>query len=433
MKRVSILKIIIFSMLVFCLGSSALAQEWYNSAWSRRQKITIDSDNAAFGLSGNLTEFPYLIKITDGGNDLFSYAQSSGDDILFTASDGTTKLAHEIEAYNGLDDLTAWVRLPTFYSGADTIIYMYYGNSNAANQEQPQEVWANGYAGVWHLKEDGSVSDYEDSTNNMNVGVGGSVTSNESPTRSTNAIVGYSQDFDGIDDKIDVGDASNTSLNFGTQSFTFGLWVNSVVTSNYQWFLWRGAHSGGVPGYSIYRRDSANGGTYTINVGDTVDREKVTFTIADNTWYYLVGVVDRTTQELRGYVNGVLEGTPLDISYMGSVDYFADNFRFGRNSDIDGLLDEARVSNVPRSADWIKTQYNMQLPAHQGAPTNISGKPNTIDNNLFIKQRGRQQDYYQYRKLLTINRNKVEGTHTDFPVLTIAVPGNFLPGSKSRP
>jgi hypothetical protein len=297
-----------FAVLLFFTGGIASAQSWYDEAWSSRQEITIDSDNAAYGLSGNLTNFPYLIQLTDGANDIFGTAQSDGDDILFTASDGVTKLAHEIESYDdggGTEELVAWVHIPTFVYNADTTIYMYYGNPNIENQEQPEQVWDDGYVGVWHMKEDGSTSEFQDSTRNDNTGVGGNITSNGAPTQSTTSISGYSQDFDGTDDQIIVGDAANPTLNFGTQSFTFGLWVNDAVTTGYHWFLWRGGHSAGTPGYSIYRRDT---GEATICVGDNVDREKVSFFTTDNTWYYLVGVVDRTTQELRGYVNGVLEG-----------------------------------------------------------------------------------------------------------------------------
>ena len=117
MKRFSIIIITIVSLLLLCVGKLAHAQEWYNSAWTSRQEITIDSDNAAYGLSGSLNGFPYLVKLTDGANDLFGVAQSSGNDILFTASDGTTKLPHEIENYNdagGSEELLAWVRLPVF-------------------------------------------------------------------------------------------------------------------------------------------------------------------------------------------------------------------------------------------------------------------------------------------------------------------------------
>jgi len=224
MKRVSLFITAVFFLLVVCLGSSASAQSWYDSAWSRRQEITIDSDNTAYGLGTNLTNFPYLIQLTDGGNELFSYAQSDGDDILFTADDGTTRLAHEIERYDsGGTTLIAWVNLPVFQYGADTTIYMYYGNPNTPSQEQPELVWDDDFAGVWHLGEDGSTSNYEDSTRNDNTGVGGSVNTSEAPTRTSGSVVGYAQDFDGTDDYVDAG--NDPSLTIYNSDFTFEAWA----------------------------------------------------------------------------------------------------------------------------------------------------------------------------------------------------------------
>ncbi len=51
-----------------------------------------------------------------------------------------------------------------------------------------------------------------------------------------------------------------------------------------------------------------------------------------------------------------------------------------------------------------------------GAPTNVPGQAATVDTGKFIKKKGWQY-YYQHRKLITIDKNMVEGTHTDFPVL----------------
>ena len=66
---------------------------WYNSSWTYRKAITIDNTK----VDANLTNFPVLISMTDP--DLRDNAQSDGDDILFTSSDGTTKLSHELEKY----------------------------------------------------------------------------------------------------------------------------------------------------------------------------------------------------------------------------------------------------------------------------------------------------------------------------------------------
>lgn len=133
--------------------------------------------NETPGKQGNdLIDFPVLVQITDPDNAIFSHAQEDGDDILFTASDGTTKLPHEIDYYNdgssGSEELDAWVKVDVDAS-ADTILYMYYGNDSCGNQGS-SAVWSEDYVMVQHLQETGrgpeTFDDHLDSTFNHNDG-----------------------------------------------------------------------------------------------------------------------------------------------------------------------------------------------------------------------------------------------------------------------
>ncbi len=93
------LMIIIFTMsFVPYLTQDAFAagENYYNASWDFRKSITID--NTKVSGSTSHTDFPVLVSITD--TNLKDNAQSSGNDILFTSSDGNTKLSHEIESYN---------------------------------------------------------------------------------------------------------------------------------------------------------------------------------------------------------------------------------------------------------------------------------------------------------------------------------------------
>lgn len=121
---------------------------WYDLSWNYRKKITIDYTK----VGGDLNNFPLTISILD--SDLASGAKPNGDDILFTKSNGTTKIPHEIEKYdNSTGELVAHAKIPNLSSTIDTEIYMYYGNPNASNQEDVAGVWDSNYQGVWHLSE----------------------------------------------------------------------------------------------------------------------------------------------------------------------------------------------------------------------------------------------------------------------------------------
>jgi hypothetical protein len=132
---------------------------WYDTGWGYRNTITIDHDMVA---NTNQSDFAVLVnsiypawKDTANGGHV---EQSDGGDILFTSSDGLTKLSHEIERYtSATGELIAWVKVPTVSASSDTIIYIYYGNAVCADQWATDgSTWLSNYRGVWHFKEDPS-------------------------------------------------------------------------------------------------------------------------------------------------------------------------------------------------------------------------------------------------------------------------------------
>lgn len=125
----------------------------------------------------DLVDFPVLVQITNLTNAIFGHAQADGDDILFTESNGTTKLSHEIDYYDRTTkELDAWVKVPSLSASDDTTLYMYYGNvdPNCPNQEDAENVWSEDYVMVQHLQETtrggGTFDDHLDSTSNHNDG-----------------------------------------------------------------------------------------------------------------------------------------------------------------------------------------------------------------------------------------------------------------------
>ena len=127
-------------------------ESWFGTDWQFRKPITIDSTKVI----GDLDDFPVLVSITDP--DLAASARADGFDIAFTGSNGSTKLDHEIEKYDGgTGELVAWVRV-RLSASQDKNIYMYYGNATAGDQQNVTGVWNASYMSVHHMKEtpDGS-------------------------------------------------------------------------------------------------------------------------------------------------------------------------------------------------------------------------------------------------------------------------------------
>ena len=149
---------------VFLLLLATVSADWYNSNWSYRKAVTIDASK----IPSTQTNFPVLVKL-NSDSDLANDAQADGDDILFTSSDGSTKLSHEIEDFNSsTGELVAWVKVPSLSGSASTTLYMYYGNASASSQQDANNVWDVNYVMVQHLSETSGT--HNDSTSNDNDG-----------------------------------------------------------------------------------------------------------------------------------------------------------------------------------------------------------------------------------------------------------------------
>ncbi|MCK4919255.1 MAG: DUF2341 domain-containing protein, partial [Candidatus Pacebacteria bacterium] len=212
--------------------------DWYatGGTWSYRKAITIDNTKVP---NTDQSNFPILISHTDpvlkhtsnGGK----VTDLQGDDIIFTASDGNTKLDHEIEKYdNSTGEIIAWVKVPTLSSSTNTTIYIYYTNSSiTTSQENISGVWddggSNNFKMVQHLSEDPSTGAPQsiDSTQYNNDGTsGGTMTSGDQVT----GRIDGSLDFDGVDDKITISDDSTLDI---TNTITLSTWVNVTADPVY--------------------------------------------------------------------------------------------------------------------------------------------------------------------------------------------------------
>ncbi|UCE38691.1 MAG: DUF2341 domain-containing protein, partial [Thermoplasmata archaeon] len=366
--------------------------------WSNRKKITINSSK----VTADLTNFPVLISITD--SDLITRAQPDGGDIMFIASDNTTKYNHEIESFTSTTgELIAWVNITSLSSTTDTEFYMYYNNPAADDQSNPDGVWDAGFVGVWHLNEEGAgdSDEFEDSSQYDNHGQGGSGTSDYLPSQ-IDARIGKGQDFDGINDHINCGDSS--SIDITGKNITLEVW-----------FKWRDgvddlrspfSYKGWADGYRLIMNEVDPSMDFQLP-GDT-NNLRPSFTTASDTWYHIVAVYN--SSKMATYFNGSKDIDEEDksdpIESPSSAELWIGH---GDNSvgqdwsdQWNGSLDEVRISNIARSADWIATEYNNQ---------NDTSSFYTVSDEEFLN------DAWLYKKNITINSSQVESDLSNFPVL----------------
>src|SRR5712691_1892417 len=207
----------------------ASAQGWYDTNWAYRKKLSIDQTKVGAAGAPH-ANFPVLVSQTD--TDLQSKAQSTGNDILFTSSDGTTKLSHEIEKYvSSTGELVAWVKVPSVSSTAGTVIFMYYGNASAANQQNVVNAWDANFKAVWHLSQapSGTAQDMKDSTVNANHGTSaGAMTS----ANKVAGMVGDGTNFDGVNDQINLSGFSAINAPWMVE-----FWINPVDATLHSFFF----------------------------------------------------------------------------------------------------------------------------------------------------------------------------------------------------
>ena len=113
----------------------------------------MEVDNTQVSGSTNFTDFPILVDFTDpdlrttanGG----SVENANGYDIVFTDSDGSTLLNHQLISYDSTTGrVVTWVQIPTLQATANTTIYLYYGNASITSDQSTDATWNNGYQGA---------------------------------------------------------------------------------------------------------------------------------------------------------------------------------------------------------------------------------------------------------------------------------------------
>jgi alpha-tubulin suppressor-like RCC1 family protein len=336
-------------------GSCSVGQPaWFDLQWSYRKEIAINGTKVA----GALTGFPLLINLASDA-DLAAYAQDpNGDDILFTLSDGVTKLSHEIETFDGTTGaLVAWVKVPYLASGADTTIFMYYGNGTAGSQQDVANVWDTNFKGIWHLDEnpDDPAPQFPDVTSNTNDGTANSLSvANQVPGQIDGSLT-----FDSTNERhVNVPDDPSLRL---PSDMTVSAWIKTTNSSVFAIVIVNKWLNGGSKNYWLGKYDASNL-TFQVH-NDTYLANAPLALVNDGFWHHVVGVADATAGEVRIYVDGIERGN--DPTYPGTSETGTSPLQIGKSSDVltqtwDGEIDEVRVSNAARSDAWIQTSFTNQ-------------------------------------------------------------------------
>jgi len=156
---------------------------------------------------------------------------------------------------------------------------------------------------------------------------------------------------------------------------------------------------GTAPTMSIMRvdTDSQNGITFAYDqeiekfrfrheAGDTeIKVERASSEIPQNTWTHAAMTWDKNggaSGEFKAYINGSQVGsTQTGLgTWAGSVAYGDLGRKYGNQEYYDGSLDEARISDIARSAEWIETAYD-----NQNNPESFITLGSCINNTIAVE------------------------------------------------
>jgi len=350
------LSLLVLWLALWPTGAAAQYPGWQHSG---SMFILTTPEGADLAATATEKDFPLLVRLHKDSFD-FSKAKANGEDIRFSSSDGAP-LAYEIEQWDAVNGLAAiWVKIPTITGNARQEIKMYWGNTAAVSESSGPAVFnpANGYVAVLHMNET-----VQDAT--------GAVTAKDTGTTVSNGMIAKSRYFPG-DKGIVCGEPIkgnppaetehpyNQLGNDGITSFPKGVSAHSTQA----WFrtseVNRDVVDWGVEGgFNKVQIKIASPPCISIdgNFASTAGNTR----LSQSQWHQVVYTSTPGTphQVARIYVDGKLDASSdvvmnLPIKSKLWVGGWLNSYNFI------GDIDEVRVSQTARSADWIKLEYENQ-------------------------------------------------------------------------
>lgn len=324
-------------------GKSALAAVGYED-WNHSGSMWLltTPEGADLPTDGKIEQFPVLVRLH---REFFDFAQAkpNGADLRFSSSTGQP-FAFQIEEWDTERGVASiWVRVPLITGNSRQEIRVYWGNANAASESDGKAVFnqSNGYLSVWHMND--QVQDEV-----------GTLISTDKGTTHTEGMIGTGRHLSG-GEGIFGGD---TIPNYptGAKSHSTEAWFRAE-RPNATLIGWGNEQAQGKVVMQFRSPPHIRMDCYFS--GGNVESDS-RLPLGD--WTHVVHTYREG--EAKIYVNGILDGTnrthggPLNLKspcrlWIGG---------WYNNYDFVGDLDEVRVSQVARSAEWIKLQYANQKP-----------------------------------------------------------------------
>jgi hypothetical protein len=321
-------------------------------AYSYHRTITIDHTKVG---SADATNFPvlvsgtytYLKTVANGGK----VQNANGYDIGFSSdSGGSSLLSWEVEFYNAATGVfTAWVKVASVSHTVDTVIYLQYGDSGISTFQggATGAAWDSNFKLIYHLP-NGSSLTTADSTSN---GVNGT---NASMTAGTGQIDGCAVGNGSNGVQINTANNPYASSVFSSNGLSLSAWVNPTSIA--------GSFSQIVSMEGAYVISVSSGHKLAFEINGTGTDIISSASVPNGSWTHLFAT-SNAAGSLKTYVNGVADTTGSQSFF--NLDGLTRCYSIGGHPtlsgfNLNGSVDECRISNIARSADWITAEFNNQ-------------------------------------------------------------------------
>lgn len=335
------MKLLTTSTLVFLAILQTASAQYQGWRYSGSLYILTTPEGANLPTTASEEGFPLLVRLDKDWFD-FKQAKANGEDIRFATSTGAP-LAYQIDDWSVADGTAAiWVRIPKITGNARQEIKLFWGNADATSESNGKAVFndSNGYLCVFHM---------EDPTKDEV----GTLQAKDLGTTHASGMIGKARHFPG-GKGIHCGD-NITTFPTGNNPHSTELWFRDDKLGD-RIFCW----GGGEPRTMVQIMSGRPARVVADCYGPAGVRGSSSF--AKLEWVQVVHTYEKG--ESRLFVNGCLDGivTSKDslMALKSPVKMYLGGW--GGSYGFKGDIDEARVSKVARSANWVKMQYENQKP-----------------------------------------------------------------------
>ncbi len=370
------LRRLVFAMVTLLAARASAAEDL--ARWRYHKVIRLDTTRQGANVRRDVKAFPVAVRL-DGSNFDFSQAKSDGSDLRFSRTPGGEPLPHAVEYWDKDGQAAAlWVKLDVVKANSRAQSFvMHWGNADAGDAGDARVVFEakEGFVGVYHLNEEGNSAEggYHDATANQAhmTGVNLKPGSRVDGRIGKGLLLTYAQA-----QWVKLDHPKKKRMFDLTTRGTFSIWARANSYQNkgnekqralpgYETMFAKGDNSWRLQKFGIrdWHKPPADLIEMCVEQPPSGDLCVVGKTdMVPGRWFHVVAVHDFPKAKI--YVNGALEKeSTFEVNWVsgdhpvgiGNQSQFPDKGR-----QWDGLLDEARVLNVPKDEHWIKLDYESQ-------------------------------------------------------------------------